>query len=574
MITSLKIGNFKAFGEGQNIPLKPITLIFGANSSGKSSIIHSLALVHEAIRTGELDVVHTEIGGNSIDLGGFRQYIHRGEIDRCMELSFKLSNAPFEMDYKEILEIENSIAVTIAIGISLDKNKRIVADATPEVVSYTVHSNGNILYSICKKPDGSMGFEFSPNKSKLFQKLSENFLKDEIQDQRQVKKSLADDSNLLEKAVAEIHESITVLFSSIFSHQFHNNKGPFRSTLSNMAALYFGGALGLTLKKALSIKEIAIDTDEKLVSAFQLYFFDKLYQLSEKISEHIQFEIRRLKYLGPLRSYPARHFSFLKQEDKNWMAGGGYAWDKVLSNKEIRDKVNAWLSDEKRLNTPYQLSIKEFVPIEEFEKDYQALISMVEKAFVDDDWSVFEKRFGEKSSGDLFGELGQLISRIKEKGTRYPRKKELIIVDRINGTQLSPRDVGIGISQVLPVLVSSYASSDQIIAIEQPELHLHPALQAELGDVFIESALGDNGNTIIVETHSEHLILRILRRIRETSRGNNKNAFPVRPEDIALLFVSGTKKGAIVKELRIDKRGRLIDQCPGGFFEEDFEELF
>ncbi|MBU0767816.1 MAG: hypothetical protein KJ687_01805 [Proteobacteria bacterium] len=56
MIKALFIGNFKAFAEIQAIPIKPITLIFGANSACKSSIIHSLALVHEALRTGELDL--------------------------------------------------------------------------------------------------------------------------------------------------------------------------------------------------------------------------------------------------------------------------------------------------------------------------------------------------------------------------------------------------------------------------------------------------------------------------------------------------------------------------------------
>jgi AAA15 family ATPase/GTPase len=44
MLTGLSIGNFKAFGETQHVPIKPLTLIFGANSSGKSSIIHSLLL--------------------------------------------------------------------------------------------------------------------------------------------------------------------------------------------------------------------------------------------------------------------------------------------------------------------------------------------------------------------------------------------------------------------------------------------------------------------------------------------------------------------------------------------------
>src|SRR2546427_12376514 len=85
-----------------------------------------------------------------------------------------------------------------------------------------------------------------------------------------------------------------------------------------------------------------------------------------------------------------------------------------------------------------------------------------------------------------------------------------------SNTPVSHRDVGIGISQVLPVLVEAYGAENQIITIEQPEIHLHPALQAELGDVFITSALGDQRNTFILETHSEHLILRIMRRMRET----------------------------------------------------------
>ena len=98
-LTALHIGNFKAFADTQRIPLKPITLIFGPNSAGKSSFIHSLALAHEAQfgrdkrSLARLDVHHTDIGGSSIDLGGFRQYVHRGQANRRVEWGAELAVA-------------------------------------------------------------------------------------------------------------------------------------------------------------------------------------------------------------------------------------------------------------------------------------------------------------------------------------------------------------------------------------------------------------------------------------------------------------------------------------------------
>ena len=76
-MNSFQIGNFKAFGDMQTIPLKPITIIFGPNSSGKSSVIHSLLLARHAMDEKSLEVTYPSIAGKSVDLGGFRQYVHR-----------------------------------------------------------------------------------------------------------------------------------------------------------------------------------------------------------------------------------------------------------------------------------------------------------------------------------------------------------------------------------------------------------------------------------------------------------------------------------------------------------------
>lgn len=192
----------------------------------------------------------------------------------------------------------------------------------------------------------------------------------------------------------------------------------------------------------------------------------------------------------------------------------------------------------------------------------------------------------QRKKADVFSELlanlddQELVSRLYEGiQTRAERGAvdELILMDLRSNTLVTHRDVGIGISQVLPVLVHAYADEGKIVAIEQPEIHLHPALQAELGDVFVESALGERKNTFLLETHSEHLILRILRRVRETTESQGKpanGAIPVRPEDVSIVFVEPTDKGCVVKEMRIDGRGRMVDSWPGGFFEESFNEMF
>jgi hypothetical protein len=68
--------------------------------------------------------------------------------------------------------------------------------------------------------------------------------------------------------------------------------------------------------------------------------------------------------------------------------------------------------------------------------------------------------------------------------------------------------------------------------------------------------------------------LRIFKRIRETAQNKNTKTPKIKPDDISLLFAETTPKGSLIRHLRVDERGHLIDRCPGGFFEEDFEELF
>lgn len=111
MLTAIRIGNFKAFAEAQRVPIRPLTLIYGSNSSGKSSVLHSLLLARHAQETGDLDVHRTNVGGEAVDLGGFRQYIHRRDIDRRMGWSVEIDSGSFsgrvdEMLFYSLLDLE------------------------------------------------------------------------------------------------------------------------------------------------------------------------------------------------------------------------------------------------------------------------------------------------------------------------------------------------------------------------------------------------------------------------------------------------------------------------------------
>ena len=146
-----------------------------------------------------------------------------------------------------------------------------------------------------------------------------------------------------------------------------------------------------------------------------------------------------------------------------------------------------------------------------------------------------------------------------------------------NKNELGFGDVGTGISQVLPV-ISSIINADHAVFL-QPELHLHPKAQAKLGDLFIH-ALNNNSNDNIavkkfkytIETHSEHLILRLLRRIKENSDSISKNLFS--NKNISLIYVNPSINGSEINWIRIDKKGDFVDVWPNGFFEDRYEDIF
>ena len=116
---------------------------------------------------------------------------------------------------------------------------------------------------------------------------------------------------------------------------------------------------------------------------------------------------------------------------------------------------------------------------------------------------------------------------------------------------------------MVPVVVAALRKQDGVLGIEQPELHVHPAIQVGMGDLFIRAAAGDpdrlsSGKTLIIETHSEHIMLRLLRRIRETTDDElPPGVAGLTPEDLSIIYVESGDDGVRFRSLHVDSGGRV-----------------
>ena len=154
-----------------------------------------------------------------------------------------------------------------------------------------------------------------------------------------------------------------------------------------------------------------------------------------------------------------------------------------------------------------------------------------------------------------------------------PMYLRLFLRDK-NDNALDFSEVGSGLGYALPVIVAVWHPHNAAY-LQQPELHLHPALQASLGDVFIDAIKSGSGR-LIVETHSEHVLLRVLKRIRQTNSQsllNQEQSFSA--DQVAVNYFLPKGDGTTeVRFLRLSPDGDFLDRWPQGFFAERDKELF
>jgi hypothetical protein len=264
-----------------------------------------------------------------------------------------------------------------------------------------------------------------------------------------------------------------------------------------------------------------------------------------------------LRYLGPLRHIPPRSYRAPTVVSKVW-ANGAATWDTLaLAGQSLLAKINSWLDGENSLDIGYTVERKKLLPLDATGAVSAALRRAVQEEFFED----------------------REIALVRDL-LRQPTETRLELRNSHTNIAISPCDMGTGISQVIPVVVAACTPADNaLVAVEQPELHIHPKLQVALGDLFIEAIQGDvaqNKPIFLIETHSEHLLLRLLRRVRETSELTLPDHLPpITPDMLSVLYVQPNNAGGTeVIPIPVTPDGDFGRKWPKGFFTERAEELF
>ena len=264
-------------------------------------------------------------------------------------------------------------------------------------------------------------------------------------------------------------------------------------------------------------------------------------------------ELENIRHIGPLRKIPPRNHRPKLTPDRARWSDGLAAWDTLYTaSNDVVKRASGWLSRaEDGLATGYGIYRRRF---RELPSD-----GLVMRTLLEDD-----------SPLDQIELIRELIENI-------PEEKRLFLRDEDTLVEVEPHDIAVGITQVVPVVVAAIDGYEGITTIEQPELHNHPSVEVGLGDLFISTIAEEQEHCrFFLETHGEHLILRMLRRIRETS----ENELPeghrgLKPDEIAVYYVERNSHGVKVHQMRIDETGEFIDKWPkGGFFRERAKELF
>ncbi|KAF2327432.1 AAA family ATPase [Flavobacterium nitrogenifigens] len=498
MLRKLSVENYKAF-EKAEINLSPITILLGANSVGKSSIIQLLLLLQQTAKE-DLKSYRSalKLYGGYVNLGDSKNLFRKQKTTSPLKFGFDIKSKELHDLLKNDLLFDylnsiSSIARYVPIKAFMDlRNKQIrtrkdyesfidafikVLDKDTKAIEYVkevkwLFSNKTTLnvneVNIKNKPSLMAIYD-------CLEKLS-SAIKDDIFSYEFTIK--LEKNKLLLKELQVRHGlhliiSFNLRSEEIFKSDFFN----FSNKENNEVLSFFD--INNTIFNSFIIQKSKIEIST--VSSMVLTIItSSLNRLKDEFSE------QKINYVSPLRAHPKRYYMLDKAKVNltlDTLDGDAIA-DVLKDNSILKRRVNNWLEN-------FNLSVN----VEEFK---------------------------------------EVVHHLKVKQ---------------NELSLDITDVGFGISQVLPVIIQGFLSDNgSTTIIEQPEIHLHPKMQAEMADLFIDMIKNSKDKKLIIETHSEYLLKRLRRRIAEGMIDAN---------DVSIcLFTPQTpEEGAEITNLKIEKKG-------------------
>jgi len=597
MLTEFYIGNYQAFSTPQRVPLKPITLIFGPNSAGKSSLLRSLLVARHAILNGKLSKSE---GAGERHPGAYADMVRNGYSN---PISFGFLVRPEGKSHEETLEI--NLAWKESASGSIETESCLLRKGQSDFAAYSakwssrylqIRSIGDELRQLMTDARASNGdlddWVHSSIKKRICLKKdsavpgsdADHFRIDVDEDDfLNVLEQCHREGESNEKLIASIQRckvSIDELRSALIEHIKYIDTSV-RNVLVNF--IYHGPIRPIC-------DEITKERQNEpgLVEWWSLAADPKLLA---KVNQWLAGDIFKTKYrlefdrLFPDSSLREILRALSGEQDIKEMVEAAYEAklnsDKVFYESEIDSKVSDLEDFEIECADEDENERKSRLR----SQAHDILYDEARRRGMDHYVSLYTDNDVDEIESFLLGGLNQTLANLRAmlesvrqgSGTKTPGgfdSAKVRFSSTTSSQSVSPSNMGIGFSQMMPLVASAFGSENRLIAIEQPELHIHPALQTELADLFIQSAK-ERGNRFLIETHSEHLILRVMRRIRETTRNSlPEGKQPVKPEDVAILYVQPGENGSTVQELRIDEQGRFLDNWPQGFFEERLDEMF
>lgn len=318
------IANFKAFGQPlQKIPIKPITLVFGPNSAGKSSLLHSLLWLNHAMKHDELNFRYPSAANGSIDLGGFFQVVNEQASPSRVIFELELDKSAIPTPLATALSIENSVTIELAYGHHPWARRQ----SDISLVDFRIQIDGEDLIRAAQRRRELKIVSYD------FKRLS----------QRQQNDATSDTDS------ADVSENpeLRIILDSIKENRDELSK---QDCDHIMEAVLEKALDNITLSGSTWMPcQLNIESTEKHDSSWDIGC-ELLDELLRAVHNALKHDLCQMTHVPPLRELPARYFD---------VAGADEVWIKLSKSPLLLDKVNQWLGHSV-FKTKYQIHVAEY----------------------------------------------------------------------------------------------------------------------------------------------------------------------------------------------------------------------